>query len=460
MTSALTLTKYGKDWIEDDARMAAAMWARQVGKTFNSTLKIVDHVAKVESGGGRTRWVVLSRGERQAKEAMDEGVKRHLQAYGIAAKELSGSFESQSKSLEVELPNGSRITALPANPDTARGFSANVFLDEFAFHQDSKKIWRALYPVISRPDLMIRVVSTPNGKSNKFYELMTAGGKEKELREHGRAFAKPWSLHFCDIYRAVREGLDRNIDELREGINDSDAWAQEFELQWLDDASAWLAFDLIAGCEDMAAADPSMYQGGPCFVGVDIATVKDLFVIWVLEDVGGVLWTREVIAEQRINFAAQDALLDDVMTRYKVMGVCMDKTGMGYKPVEDAQRRYGSRVHGIHFTNSIKQHLATQGKKAFEDRRLRIPGTQAVRYDLHKLKRITGATGLARFVADSDANGHADRAWALFMAIEAQATMKHEPFEFTPIPARRGGTDPNDDRGLATKEWWGGRGGY
>ena len=126
----------------------------------------------------------------------------------------------------------------------------------------------------------------------------------------------------------------------------------------------------------------------------------------------------------------------------------------------DAQRRYGSRVHGIHFTNSIKQHLATQGKKAFEDRRLRIPGTQAVRYDLHKLKRVTGATGLARFVADSDANGHADRAWALFMAIEAQATMNHEPFEFTPIPARRGGTDPNDDRSIATKEWWGGRGGY
>ena len=32
-----------------------------------------------------------------------------------------------------------------ANPDTARGFSANVFLDEFAFHKDSREIWKALF---------------------------------------------------------------------------------------------------------------------------------------------------------------------------------------------------------------------------------------------------------------------------------------------------------------------------
>ena len=59
------------------------------------------------------------------------------------------------KALEVAFPSGSRITALPANADTARGFSANVFLDEFAFHADSRKIWAALFPVISKGDLKL-----------------------------------------------------------------------------------------------------------------------------------------------------------------------------------------------------------------------------------------------------------------------------------------------------------------
>jgi phage FluMu gp28-like protein len=69
-------------------------------------------------------------------------------------------------------PAGSRVTALPANPDTARGFSANVFLDKFAFHQNSREIWKALFTVISAGFRLI-VTSTPNGKGNKFYELMT-----------------------------------------------------------------------------------------------------------------------------------------------------------------------------------------------------------------------------------------------------------------------------------------------
>ena len=46
------------------------------------------------------------------------------------------------------------------------------FSIEFAFHKDSREIWKALFPVISA-GWKLRVVSTPNGKGNKFYELVT-----------------------------------------------------------------------------------------------------------------------------------------------------------------------------------------------------------------------------------------------------------------------------------------------
>jgi phage FluMu gp28-like protein len=309
----------------------------------------------------------------------------------------------------VALPRGSRITALPANPDTARGFSAGVFLDEFAFHQDSHAIWRALFPVISAGHA-IRVVSTPNGKGNKFYELMT-----------DPSLLSIWSRHVVDIYRAIADGLPRDAEELRRGINDADGWAQEFELKWLDEASAWLSYDLIHACEHADAGRPELYAGGPCFVGVDIGARNDLFVIWVAEAVGDVLWTREIIAAKRISFAEQDDLLDDVFARYRVARCCMDQTGMGEKPVEDAQARHGAhRVEGVLFTGPNKLTLATAGKQRFEDRRIRIPmGDGDLRADLHKLKKVTGPTGAPRFVAESDAAGHADRAWACFLAVNA-----------------------------------------
>lgn len=429
-------------YVDDKSRFKAAMFSRQTGKTSGSTLEIVDDCLDHDVNGGKRRWVILSRGERQAREAIAEGVQMHLAKYQAGFKALEIPWEGcEDKALEVLLPGGSRITGLPANPDTARGFTANVLLDEFAFHADSKKIWGALFPVISRNDLLLRVVSTPNGKANKFYEIMTGEGHEDLLRENGHVMTGVWSRHFCDIYAAVAGGLDRNIEQLKAGLNDDDMWQQEFLLQWLDGASAWLDYDLINAVEHDKAGDPNAYTGGPCYVGVDIATRKDLFVIWVLELVGDVFWTREIIVGKRISFAAQDELLDQVMRKYRVARVCMDQTGMGEKPVEDAKRRYGEyTVEGILFTGPNKQHLATLGKQKFEDRKIRIPmGDNAVRSDLHALKRTTTVTGAPRFDADRDTDGHADRAWACFLALNA-GSAPYQEFRYQPVlPPRMSG---------------------
>jgi phage FluMu gp28-like protein len=428
MAPAVTLYPYQKRWLADDSRFKIGMFSRQSGKTFTATLELVLDCMDAESRGQRRRWVILSRGERQAKEAIEEGVKRHLAAFQIAFTALEYDWGPHTKALEVTLPGGSRITALPANPDTARGFSASVLLDEFAFHADSRKIWQALFPVISAGH-KLRVISTPNGKGNKFYELMTSAD-----------LASVWSRHTVDIYAAVADGLPRNIAELKAGIADDDAWAQEYELQWLDEASAWLSYELISGCEHSDAGDPAKYQGGPAYVGVDIGARRDLFVIYAVEMVGDVRWTREVIARRRISFAEQDLLLDGVFERYRVIRVCMDQTGMGEKPVEDAQRRYGQyRVEGVLFTAPNKLTLATTGKEAFEDRKLRIPmGDRDLRADLHKLQRVTGPTGAPRFVAESDEAGHADRAWACFLALNAASTPA-ACYEFHRVPLRSQG---------------------
>jgi phage FluMu gp28-like protein len=416
------LFAYQRRWLADKSRFKIAMVARQSGKSkFMAALEVVADVLQHEARREKARWIILSRGERQALEVMEEGIKPWCQTFGAAFEALDSDFNADSgiayKAHEVSFEHGSRITALPANPDTARGFTASVVLDEFAIHQDSRKIWAALFPVVSRPDLKLRVLSTPNGKDNKFYELMTA---QDSL----------WSRHTTDIYQAVAQGLDRNIEELRAAVGDEDIWAQEYELKWLDEASAWLPFELITACEDPAAGRPELYQGGLCYIGNDIAARNDLWVAWVLELVGDVLWTREMRVLRRATFAEQDAVVAELMQRYRVSRLSMDQTGMGEKPVEDARRRYPGKVEGVLFTPQTKLAVATIGKAAFEERKVRVPaGDLLLRADLHKPKKVVGATGIPRLVADSDVGGHADRFWAVMLGIAAADPGKYPPPE-------------------------------
>lgn len=451
---------YQQRWLRDQSRFKAGMFARQTGKTFTNCAEVVEHCVDVEAQGGRTRWVILSRGERQAKEAMETGVKPFTAAFwelyrGVLKGKPPEVHEDQwtnpetdakYRMFEVEFPGGSRITALPANPDTARGFSANVLLDEFAFHADSKAIWGALFPVISKSGLVLRVVSTPNGKSNKFYDIVT---QEPSV----------WSRHIVDIYQAVAQGLDRDIDMLRAGIGDADLWAQEYELKWLDEATAWLDYELIHACEGeagftvhvryaglgldaqreevRAAGQPPARTNAPIYVGMDIARKKDLTCIWVAELLGDVLYPREIITMQRAPFWAQHAELDRIIARDNPVRVSIDQTGMGEAFVEAVQLRHGqSRVEGVMFTPANRFTMASLLKDRMEDRRFRLPkGDRELRDDLHSITKAISQTGSVRLVHDGQSDGHGDRFWAAALCCNA-ASEPYQPYAYHPVYGR------------------------
>lgn len=462
----ITFMPYQKRWIADQSRFKVGMFARQTGKTFSTCAELVQDCIDAEVRGKRTRWVILSRGERQAKEAMNENVKPMTRAFwelyrGVLKGEAPQVHESEWRSdatdatyrqFEVEFPGGSRITALPANPDTARGFSSNALLDEFAFHQDSKAIWGALFPVISK-GWKLRVVSTPNGKSNKFYDLMT----EQE---------SIWSRHVVDIYKAVEDGLPRNIDELRRGIGDADLWAQEYELKWLDEATAWLDYELIHACEtegygrirDLSYREgqligevergPLTFGGnGHVYVGMDIARKKDLTCIWVAVKLGDVLYPVEIITMRRAPFKAQHAELDRVIARYQPVRVSIDQTGMGEAFVEAAQEKHGTyRVEGVVFSAATKFTMASILKDRMEDKRFRIPqGERDLRDDLHSITKAVSAIGVVRLVHDGESDGHGDRFWAAALCATAAS---EPPAEYAYTSAAR-----RD----ATRDWRGTR---
>lgn len=427
------LYPYQRRYLADASRFKAGMWSRQTGKTFTTTLEAVMDCLEAESRWQARRWTILSVSQARALDAMDNGVKLHLRAFQAAFEAAEVPFDAEELAFEVKLPHGSRIRCVAANPSTARGMTENLILDEFAHHKDNRAIWTALLPVVSRPDLKLRVISTPNGKGDKFHEIMTC----PEL-------AGLFSRHIVTIYDAVADGLPRNIEELKAAMNDPEAWAQEFEGQFIDEATAWLPYELIAACEDETAGEPALYSGGPCYAGIDFAARGDLTVLTVLEERDGVLWLREMVEMRRATFAAQLAEMDRIMRQYRVIRAALDQTGMGEMPVQEAQRRHGTyRVEGVLFSPARKLDLAGALKERLEDRALRLPPRRDLRDDLHSVKRFAGPTGAPRLQAEREGGSHADRFWSLALAASAAAGPVME-YAYEPVRLRRGRTDDAD----------------
>src|SRR3984893_10894318 len=188
--SPLQLYPFQKRWIEDKSRLKIAVKSRRIGYSFadglGHVLDCIEHPRK--------NHIILSRGERQAKEFITEAAAPHVRAIGVIASITDSHIPHTSiKVHEISLSNGSRIIALPASPDTARSFEGDVTLDEFAFHKNARKIYEAIEPSITR-GYKLGIISTTNGQQGAYFDL----SKNVGLVD-GRRNTDVWSAHKTDL---------------------------------------------------------------------------------------------------------------------------------------------------------------------------------------------------------------------------------------------------------------------
>ena len=163
---------------------------------------------------------------------------------------------------------------------------------------------------------------------------------------------------------------------------------------------------------------------------MDIGRKKDLSVIWVNEMVGDVLWTRIVHVMERAPFSAQREVLFNYLPHIRRAEI--DATGLGMQLAEEAQQTFGPyRVEPTTFTATVKEDLAVTLRRRFEDRQVRIPVDREIREDLHSIKKYTTSAGNIRFDAERTERGHADRFWALALAVHAAGSEAKAPSIYT-----------------------------
>jgi phage FluMu gp28-like protein len=392
---------------------------RQEGLTFATTLR---HLRRRLAKRGTTVWVSAS--QRQSREAVE-----YFKLHAAAMKEVFNSEQidfpgTDDKAEMVTLRhNGARFVGMPANPDTMRGFSGDVGLDEFAFHRDSTKIWKAALAIASRGH-QVEVISTPNGQQGKYWEIArqcgvpAVGGSERTQWTTGQ-----WSIHWVDVYNAVKQGCPIDIAAMREVAGDEDTWMQEYCCIFLADAENYIPMELIVAAEsELATLDiPAGFVSvGDLFLGIDIGRKKDRTVMWLIEKLADLLITRAVIVLERTPFRTQFEMACSLMDLGVRRG-CVDSTGIGAQIGEDLVTRYGGRVEAVEFNIANKEAMATATKTHFENRTLRIPAANYIRRGCNAVKRYTSPTGHFRFDAERTEAGHADEFWGLALASAAAA---------------------------------------
>lgn len=429
------LLPYQRAWYEDGSRFLVGRWGRQTGKSF-STAAIV---AAAMIAQANTMWMIAAPSERQSHEALEK-VKQWLAAFECAfADELEELDGIEGKAGVVRLTNGSRCIAVPGKPDTVRGMSANVWLDEFAFFEDPDATWKAILPSITNPlrggEKRVILTSTPNGKAGRgkrFYDICSAAAASSSGVTSMR-----WSHYHIPLRSAIADGLPVDYETLAAAIGDPLAVRQELDAEFVDTQSQLLPTEIILRAEsEEATLRPAaeVFSGGRDLrVGVDVGRVSDPTVIWTAERLGDVLYTREVLVLVGMSHADQLSII-----RARVAAAsrcCMDYTGMGIGMGDMLVREFGEykpeahrfgRVELCTFSASFKREIFPKLREAMEGCRLRIPTNAELRTDLSAMQQVCSG-GQFSYEAPRTKDGHSDRCTAAALCVRAGTGVGNVP---------------------------------
>lgn len=429
------LLGYQKRWVLDRSRIKIMEKSRQIGISWASAYALVRR--KALAGARYDAWV-SSRDEIQARLFLED-CKHFAGTLHTACRDLGVDLISDAKTYVLEFASGVKINSMSSSPDAQAGKRGDRLLDEFALHKDPRKLYAIAYPGITWGG-QLEMVSTHRGSHNFFNELIT------EVREKGNP--KKISLHRVTLEDALKDGFLHRLqsklaadDERQEmdegdyfnfikgGCADEESFLQEYMCVPADDASAFLSYEMIAACEYernperlFDTADFSdLSESKALYAGVDVGRNHDLTVIWVNSYEGERHLCRRLICLKGMSFSRQEEILYLILALPNLRRCCIDASGLGMQLAERAAERFGRyRVESVKFSGPVKEELAYPFRTCFEDLNIRIPADPKLRSDLRAIKKETTASGNIRFSADRSENGHADRFWALALAIHAR----------------------------------------
>lgn len=429
-------------WLQDEHPVKVWEKSRRIGATYVQSYEDVRDCLKHKYD------VWFSSADESAAREYIIYAEKWARMFHAAAQYLGITVIDPEKDIkayviEFTFPGGvkKRISALSSSPKRFRSKGGKVVLDEFAWHDDQDGMWAAAEPTTTW-GFPLRILSTHNGKSCLYYKLVQDCKPGGEL-----ANDTDWALHTTTLQQAVDEGLlDRImkrpttaeeradwIEKKRKRTRSETRWLQEYCCIPVDEAAAFLTYEMIGRCERKDLLIDLDKITGELYIGFDIARKKHLSVIWGIERLGHVFFTRIYKVMEKTSFKHQREALFELLKHKKMRRCCIDATGIGMQLAEEAQEQFGkTRVEAITFTGPLKEDLASHMLPYFEDVGIFVPDDPLVREDLHSIRKLVTAAGNVRFdVMKTEEEAHADRFWSLALALHAAGDQASGPVTIT-----------------------------
>lgn len=407
-------------WIQDNARIKIMEKSRQIGLSWATAYRALRNAMCLP----RTHYWICSRDRHQAGLFLKD-CQAFSQIFNQAVNKKMLDMQ-HSGNTTIKLNNGSTLTLLSSNINAQAGKRGSRILDEFALHEDPEGLYNIAYPGITWGG-QLEIISTHRGYNNFFNKLIL----EVRNGKNGKGI----SLHRVTLTDALEQGFLKKLKEKlppndpRQEMDEGDyynfirnscagekSFLQEYMCQPMDDNTSFLQLEALEGCFYSSDNTREPQTHGLFYMGADLARTQDLSVFAVIEKCDELFFLRTLRCLKNARFDEQESVFDSLFTAFHVQKVSIDQTGIGRQFLERAQTRFGSdRIRGFQFTKKSKETLAYRLKTHIDHRTIRIPRDEALIEDLLSLK----INECYQLNAHHNKWGHADRFWALALALEA-----------------------------------------
>lgn len=336
-------------------------------------------------------------------------VRQHIQALQVGASDIREFQDANIKVLEIDIPGFMTIYGIPANPDTARGYTGDVFLDEFAQHADDGEVWSAILPTITRDNGELDMASTPRGRKNVFAKM-----KKNKFFAH----------QTVDIYESIRDGNPADAELLRGLCDDEEMWQQEYLCLFIDGASVFIKMEEIDGCVDRSInniIDPqSLPSDKPLFMGVDVGRRHDSTVIYILSKRDEILRTEGYLKLEQTSFDEQEEMIGLYLRMNNMVHAYIDESGIGIQLAENMVEQWGDhKVTPFNFSSKSKSRIGYGAKRAVNGGRLLLPDDPELIDHFHSVEKTITDHGNMTLRSPKNDDGHGDIFWGGALAVAA-----------------------------------------
>ena len=315
----------------------------------------------------------------------------------------------------IRLTNESEIKAIPGgNPDAILSHGGSVWEDEFAFMRDQERNFYNAEPVTMQAEGRHIITSTPFSDLDLFWDIISD--------PEGRW--PDWKRYKTTIFDAIRDGLRTqkgnpiDIEALRRTMPDEDEFDAAYMGIPLSSRSSFLG-ELIPLARKKYTEG---WTGGSLYGGFDVARVSN-------GDMAAIAEVRRqeeryqaeptVWAKRGQEFQVMQDAVVDAFNEHNWVRMAIDGNGIGLESSERIAKRVGpARVDVCKMTPQDKATMMTTMRDLMERGNLGLPDDRDLLLDLRSIKKIVGETGV-KYDAERNERGHADRAWALALAVRA-----------------------------------------